>query len=58
MPGGQTAGRAVGLLYGADLLGGCLGALLGGIIFIPLLGIPQTCALVALVALAGVLMTL
>jgi spermidine synthase len=58
MAGGPSAGRVVGLLYGADLLGGCLGALMAGIIFIPLLGIPQTCALVALVALAGVLMAL
>jgi spermidine synthase len=54
----QTDGRAVGRLYGADLLGGCLGALLGGIVFVPLLGIPHTCVLVALVALAGVLMIL
>lgn len=49
-------GRAVGRLYGADLAGGCLGALLGGTVFIPLLGIPQTCGVVALVGLAGWLM--
>ncbi len=46
-------GRAVGRLYGADLAGGCLGALLGGTFFVPLLGIPQTCGVVALVGLAG-----
>ena len=46
--------NAAGVLYGADLLGGCLGALLGTTLFIPLLGIPQTCILVVLVALAGV----
>ncbi len=48
-------GRAAGRLYGADLAGGCLGALLGGAVFIPLLGIPQTCGVIALVGLAGCL---
>jgi len=49
------AGRAVGLLYGADLAGGCLGALLGAALFVPVLGIPQTCAAIALAALAGLM---
>jgi spermidine synthase len=48
-------GGAAGRLYGADLAGGCLGALLGGAFFIPLLGIPQTCGVIALVGLAGCL---
>jgi spermidine synthase len=47
--------RVTGRLYGADLVGGCLGALLGAVFFIPLLGIPQTCAVVGLVAIAGLL---
>jgi spermidine synthase len=47
--------RAAGLLYGADLAGGCLGALLGAVLLVPLLGIPQTCAAIALVGLAGLL---
>ena len=54
--GGQGeggAGRAAGLLYGADLAGGCLGALLGAALFVPVLGIPQTCAAITLAALAG-----
>jgi len=54
--GGQGeggGGRAAGLLYGADLAGGCLGALLGAALFVPVLGIPQTCAVIALAALAG-----
>jgi spermidine synthase len=50
-----NAGHTAGLLYGADLVGGCLGALLGAVLLVPVLGIPQTCAAVALVALAGVL---
>ncbi len=48
-------GQAAGRLYGADLAGGCLGALLGGAFFVPLLGIPQTCGVVTLVGLAGLL---
>ena len=47
--------QAVGMLYGADLVGGCLGALLGAAFLIPLIGIPQTCWLMALVGLAGLL---
>jgi spermidine synthase len=44
-----------GLLYAADLAGGCLGALLGAALLIPILGIPQTCAVIALLAAAGLL---
>ena len=48
-----SAGRVAGSLYGADLVGGCLGALLGAVLFVPVLGIPQTCAAILLVGLAG-----
>ncbi len=48
-------GRVAGMLYGADLVGGCLGALLGAVLLIPVLGIPQTCVVIALVGLAGLL---
>jgi spermidine synthase len=51
----RDAGHAAGLLYGADLVGGCLGALYGAVFLIPVFGIPQTCAVVALVSLAGFL---
>ena len=50
-----SAGRAAGLLYGADLVGGCVGALVSAVFLVPVLGIPQTCAAVALVGLAGLL---
>jgi spermidine synthase len=50
-----SAGRGAGMLYGADLVGGCLGALLGAVLLIPVFGIPQTCAAIALVALGGLL---
>jgi len=49
------AGRAAGALYGADLVGGCLGALLSAALLAPVLGIPHTCAAIALIGLAGLL---
>lgn len=50
-----NGGRAAGLLYGADLVGGCVGALLSAVLLVPVLGIPRTCAATALVGLAGLL---
>lgn len=51
-------GRAVGLIYGADLVGGCLGAALVSGLFIPVLGLPQTCYAAALLALTGIVLLL
>jgi len=45
--------RVAGAIYGADLVGGCLSAFLMSGLFIPILGIPQTCYGAALLALAG-----
>jgi len=45
--------RVAGAIYGADLVGGCLGAFLMSGLFIPILGIPQACYGAALLALAG-----
>jgi spermidine synthase len=50
-----TRESSAGMLYGADLVGGCLGGLLSAVLLVPVLGIPQTCAAVALVGLAGLL---
>jgi spermidine synthase len=52
---GETTGHsaAAGMLYGADLLGGCLGALIGATFLMPVLGIPQTCVMIALAGLAA-----
>jgi hypothetical protein len=44
-----------GILYAADLAGGCIGALLGAAFFIPIAGIPQTCAAIAALAVAGLI---
>ncbi len=52
----ERGGSTIGVLYAADLVGGCLGALLGAVILVPVLGIPHTCLAIALIALAGALM--
>ena len=49
------ADSAAGMLYGIDLVGGCLGAGLTVTLLVPVLGIPQVCLLVVLVGLAGLL---
>ncbi|MFQ6003379.1 MAG: hypothetical protein ACE5KJ_06490, partial [Candidatus Zixiibacteriota bacterium] len=48
LEGGEKVGRTAGLLYGVDLLGSCLGALLASAILIPILGIISTLILVAI----------
>jgi spermidine synthase len=55
---GERTGRVAGLLYGADLLGGCVGALASSAILVPVLGVVQTCLAVALVAAVGALLSL
>lgn len=45
---GKEVGRTAGLLYGVDLLGSCLGALLASTILIPIVGITSTLILVAI----------
>jgi spermidine synthase len=52
---GGEASHGVGMLYGADLVGGCLGAATTAVFLVPVLGIPQTCAVIALVGLVGLL---
>ena len=46
---------AAGALYGADLLGGCVGALIGATFLVPVVGIPQTCVIIALAGLAAMI---
>ena len=43
----RQVGRTAGLIYGLDLLGSCLGALLAGAILVPALGLLRTCWWVA-----------
>ncbi|MCX7973369.1 MAG: fused MFS/spermidine synthase [Candidatus Aminicenantes bacterium] len=42
-----------GLLYGADLFGGFLGGLFGGVLFLPILGLNESCFLMALVKITS-----
>jgi hypothetical protein len=43
-------------LYSADLLGGCLATIIGSLFLIPFLGMPATTALLAFVAVSGMLL--
>ncbi len=53
---GATVAEAGGTMYAADLVGACLGALLGSVLLVPILGITGTCYTVAI--LAGAVFTL
>jgi predicted membrane-bound spermidine synthase len=55
---GDQGGRVASLLYGADLMGGCVGALVTSAVLVPVLGVVQTCLVVALVGGAGALLSL
>jgi spermidine synthase len=46
---GSSVGRTAGLLYGADLFGGFFGALFGGILFLPILGLRDSSFTVAII---------
>jgi spermidine synthase len=54
--GEQDQGRLVSPLYAADLLGGCLGAVLGGLVAIPLLGLAETSLALTALALAALVL--
>ncbi len=53
--GTPDGGTVIGPVYAADLLGGCAGSLVAGLVAIPMLGLPATAALAAAVALAALL---
>jgi spermidine synthase len=44
-----TVGQTAAIIYGADLFGGFFGGLLGGILLLPVLGLWQTCLVVAMI---------
>jgi spermidine synthase len=54
---GERAERVTALLYGADLVGGSVGALFTSAVLAPVLGLVQTFLVVALVGGAGVLLS-
>ena len=48
-----TIGQTAGLLYGADLLGGFFGGLSGGILLLPILGLKETCLIMAMLKISS-----
>jgi spermidine synthase len=51
----QAPGRIIGLLYSADLIGGCLGSLAASLILIPVAGLVWSAVLCALLCVASTL---
>jgi spermidine synthase len=46
-------GHTAGLLYGADLSGGFLGGLFGGILLLPILGLKESCFMLAMIKMSS-----
>ncbi len=51
--GGREVGKVASLVYGMDLVGSSAGALMAGIILLPVLGISETLLLVAALNLSA-----
>jgi len=51
-------GQTAGLLYGADLLGGFFGGLSGGVLLLPILGLKETCFIMAIIKISSGLLFL
>ncbi|MEA3560303.1 MAG: fused MFS/spermidine synthase, partial [Candidatus Omnitrophota bacterium] len=48
-------GARTGLLYSSDLIGGWLAGILGGMVFLPVLGVFNTCLVIAMLKFAGLI---
>jgi len=46
-------GQTAGLLYGTDLFGGFLGGLSGGVLLLPILGLKETCFIMAILKMSS-----
>ncbi len=46
-------GQTAGLLYGADLFGGFFGGLFGGVFLLPVLGLKETCFMMAIIKISS-----
>ena len=51
LKGYEDVGKTTGLLYSVDLFGACVGGILIGLLFVPILGIIQTCVLLSILNL-------
>jgi spermidine synthase len=54
----ETVGRMAGLLYGADLLGGFLAGVFGGVLLLPILGLKGSCFLIGMVKISSLALLL
>jgi spermidine synthase len=57
-PGEGMIGKTAGLLYAADLLGGFFGGLFGGILLLPILGLKQSCFMMAIMKTSSLVLLL
>ncbi len=46
--------KAAGVLYSADLLGGFLGGLFGGVVLLPIMGLKGTCFMIAIIKASSI----
>jgi len=49
-------GKVAGLLYFSDLVGGCIAGIFGGVIFLPVLGLFNTCVVIVFLKLSSLLL--
>jgi len=50
----ESIGSTVGVLYGADLLGGWFGGIIGGVILVPTIGLLETCLVMIVLKISSV----
>jgi spermidine synthase len=53
-----TLGKTAGLIYGADLFGGFFGGLFGGILLLPILGLTESCFMMAMIKASSFILLL
>ncbi|MCS7180806.1 MAG: hypothetical protein NZ891_05595, partial [bacterium] len=51
----ENLGKTVGILYSSDLIGGCIGGLLGSLFLLPVIGLPYTCLIIFLLKIFSLL---
>ncbi len=54
----NTVANTAGILYSADLIGGCIGGIAGGLILIPVLGLLMSCILIAVLKVSSIILLL
>jgi spermidine synthase len=54
----RRVGQTAGLLYGADLFGGFFGGLFGGVLLLPILGLKESCFMMAAIKVSSFILFL